>query len=312
MTTYAALLSRSRIADQNFFLLIDPLADCDDDLPVHPDALLQRFPSDAVETVLRADLAYAPSICPKLITLADAGHPFDEDLVRLTVDAALAEPIGAKRLICGWLSSPSPLDELAHDLAQRCLVTGAQGQRFIPLFEPLRLELLATCLQDRVPPWLWPVSQWILPSCGGLLQLCGKAARPAAPLSAPDIATQHLAPLVGSVLSAWQRLAAQPMPHAVRGFAPRLRDDGGPANQAVAKVLSSLQRSHALGLRNAQDRMTFALQHLTVHARLETHPHIQQRIHDAVSGKTSLEASLARMSDGEWHYILNTLARERS
>lgn len=313
MTTYAALLSRSRIADQGFYLLIDPQADCDEDHALHPDNLLARFATDAVEPVLRADLTHDLSACPRLITLANAGQTLDEDYLRMTVNVALAEHIGGKRLICGWLSSPSPLTVVAEHLAQRCLVAEQNAQRVVPFFEPLRLELLAVSLRDSIGPWLWPISQWIVPSSGGrLLHLSGNGNAPVPSLGVAEISAQTLAPMVGTVISAWQQLVKQPMRANKRALAPLLRETPGPAIHAAAKVLAHLRRSHALGLGKAQDRMTFALQHLTVNPHLEAHPRIQQCIQEAAAGKTSLENAFGALDRAEWHDVLATLTRTRS
>ncbi|WP_332607719.1 hypothetical protein [Achromobacter sp. ESBL13] len=313
MTSFAALLARSRNADQGFYLLIDPQADRADDSPLHPDKLLARLPAEAIAPVLRADLAHDTSACPKLITLAEAGQRFDLDALRLTVNTALAEPIGGKRMVCGWLNSPSPLAVLAEDLAQRCLVPDQDAQRVIPLFEPLRLELLAVSLRERMGSWLNPITQWIVPnSAGRLLQLRSHNNTPTPVFDTADMNAQHLAPLVGNVLTAWKRLADQPMPADARVLAPLMQDKPGPATHAAAKVLSHLRRTHVLGLRNASDRVTFALKHLTVHPHLETHPRIQQCIQEAVAGKARLLDSFAALGTAEWRDVLYTLNRVRS
>lgn len=152
--------------DEYRYLLIDPLKPVMSWNPLHPDCLKEGKGSNFLQRVLRPDLAWSPEHCPLLVLLASPGENCDERLIEESEEYALGEVLYEKRYVCGWMSASLDPQEMATWLAELCkkIRPGA----IVPVFEPLRLELLrSTADPAQLSTLLAPIGRWIFLSATG-------------------------------------------------------------------------------------------------------------------------------------------------
>ncbi|MEN4918002.1 hypothetical protein ABE485_04970 [Achromobacter spanius] len=292
-------------------LLIDPLAGCIDDHPLSAFRLKEALGEEALAIVPRADLVHAPQECPLVVTLARPGHPFDGERFAATHAYAAEASPGGKRYICGWIIAGEDATSVARHLANRCRVNDSEQVRIWPMFEPLRMELLAGSLNHDIGRWLWPIKECVLPSSSGrVFRLRGAHGDGPPAWSTEALGAQHDAPAVAAVLVAWQRLSSQPMSPGLLQQAPRHWAGPGLPEGAAAKALHHLREARRLGLPPGEDRIVFALHSLTVHPHWDTHPQLRPHIVQALASKTPLADALARIEDWTWQRALHELTAE--
>lgn len=292
-------------------LLIDPLAGCFDDHPLSALRLQEVLGEEALSIVPRADLVHAPHECPLVVTLARPDHPFNADLFAASHAYAAEAAPGGKRYICGWIVTAEDATSVAGHLANRCLVNHAGQARTWPMFEPLRMELLAVSLKQDTGRWLWPIKEWVLPSSsGGVFRLRGAHGDVPPGLNTEALGAQHDVSAVAAVLAAWQRLSSQPMSPGLLQQAPRHWAGPGLPEGAAAKALHHLRKARRLGLPPGEDRIVFALHSVTVHPHWDTHPQLHPHIVQALASKTPLADALARIEDWIWQRAIHELTAE--
>ncbi|MGE8149773.1 hypothetical protein ACQKP5_00785 [Pseudomonas vancouverensis] len=256
-----AFVAEQHAVDTTLYLLLDPLADCAVDDPLHIEALRQSLGNDAITPVQRPDLIHTPSACPVLVTLAAPGVSPSQQLLALSALRAREEQDRHKRFVCGWLTSSAATRHLSAHIVSLGQLPQEQGRGFFPIHEPLRLELLAGCLRRKDEgPW-WPIRHWLLPtSSGASFVLEGVPERRTVPDSRMT-AVQQDAPLVSALLSSWRRALRLPLTYAPARWT-------GPtelAPQAAAKAYVHIERARELGLGNPDDILTLALHSLLLH-----------------------------------------------
>lgn len=291
-----------------FYVLIDPLAGCDDSDPLHVSGLQDTLGPQALTVVPRADLAHTPAACPHLVTLAEPHGQPDAALMDRTLDRAQFDAAYSKRYICGWLCSPEPPGTLAHRLAERCHIESASAQRFLPLFEPLRLELLAATSHEETSAWLGPVRQWICPTSAGDLTLLRGNASTLTPssLSARVLTVQADVPRIAILLAAWRDATGRPLRYAPRQW----HGDTLLPPDAAAAAWRQLRDARALGLASLDDQLVFALHRLTIHPRLDEHPAVRADITRAARGETTLADRFDTYTDALWSHVVTALSTQ--
>lgn len=300
-----SLVSR-RNTDDSLYLLVDPLAQCDVHHPLHVSALIEAF-DGAWARVPRTDLAHTPLACPLLVRLAGPGEQPSERWLHLSARYAQEDAAYRKRYIGGWLISAEAPEMVAKQLAIACLLPRRGGPpRFLPLYEPVRLELLAHTLQGDIRSWLWPLRLWCHPSSSGGLNLLEGEPGEAGPnlLAAADVQAQ--VPLVNALLAAWR--------HSLQGEQRYglWRWDGDELLPPAAAVLAYQQISQArsMGLTEETDILVLALHRLTLHPLLHQHPLVRDAVVRAVHRKASLAAIFQTYDDSVWKRVVDSLMQE--
>lgn len=158
----------TRPADQYLYLLLDPLSACDEANPLHINSLAKRLGDAAVQRVPRPDLSHASEAFPVLITLAEPEDRPDEELLTRSHAYAADDRGYRKPYVCGWLTSRLPPEALAAHLVSFCQFSSQPDmEEFFPVFEPLRLELLASAARSEFASRLSPISHWLCPTSWG-------------------------------------------------------------------------------------------------------------------------------------------------
>ncbi|KER72445.1 hypothetical protein HR51_07405 [Burkholderia cepacia] len=283
-----------------FYLLVDPLASSAGYSPISlPN--LDDTPGEAAMTLIeRADLAYESDHCPRLVTLATPGATPDPDLLDASLSYAESEAGNDKRYVCGWLSSAEAPERLALDIAQRCIIDQGGDTAFVPLFEPIRHELLAMLAPDEAASWLGPVKRWLYPSANGeVVQTTGRLGDERL-VSANSLTVQRDVPSIVRILAGWRASLALPLSFApARGPSPEL------PSGAATRAWRELQDARALGLNTLEDQIVFALHRLNLHPKLDDYSIVREAIHHAVSTGTPLADQFDRFSDATWAQILS-------
>lgn len=193
--------------DEYRYLLLDPLKKVASANQLSLLRLQQNLGRKAIYPVLRADLAYSPAHCPQLVLLARPGESCEFSWLSRAEDYARSEVLQEKRYLCGWLSSAQEPELLAVSLAEQCKRV---SHDFLPLFEPLRFELL----QVMSPPnglagSIWPVSHWwYMTVAGELACQTGKEQVDKWRLNWGVEWAQQNARAIGHVLKAWNAVNA--------------------------------------------------------------------------------------------------------
>ncbi|WP_185922709.1 hypothetical protein [Hafnia paralvei] len=275
-------------AEQNAYryLVLDPLKKVASWNPLHADILRDSHGIDALGRILRPDLAWSPEHCPILLLLAAPGGFLDEDLVRSSEIYALGEALYEKRYVCGWLSSALSPDEMAVFLANLCkhIKPGIS----IPVFEPLRLELLQeTADHELLAGLLGETSQWYWVSCTGELRtLSGKSGGDAWMLNWGAEQAQAEGRNIWRLLSAWHESSDALPPEAVR---------------LAAEAWSA---SEEVGLHHLSDRLCLALNALTLPVDITTHAAVQARLQEAVENPAlHFTQLLQTLPDAVWQEL---------
>jgi len=289
MVTYQDLLQQCKREPHEFlYLLLNPLVAIDPEEKLHIEQLRSKF---SITVVPRADFAHTPEQCPQLLTLALPVQDADVDLLDKALDWALGELGYDRRYVCGWLISDEGPMDVAQMIADHCIVRDsdkALQRNLLPLFEPLRIELMQGASDAGwLDGWLGCVSSWIYVTANGeLASLRRKAAKPwdnALPESISR--AQFHARAVGSLLLAWQRTQAML-----------------PSN-AARLALEQIRTAHLLGLFGLEDQLVFGLNRLTIHPKYERHPAVLSAIQQAALGKTPLAVGFEKIDDLVWDEI---------
>jgi len=281
-------------------VLIDPLA-----IPENSDQSLllqlkKALGEGAMTRVVRADLPHAPQLHPVLACLSSPGAKPSPPLLKMTAHAAQSDNQRRKRHVCGWLLSEAPAPVIAAHLAALCRLPGSASEpRFYPLYEPVRLELLATTFEHvERGPW-WPIKHWLFVSSGAQLAGLSGEAHPCSGLPRSALRVQDDVTLIETLLAAWRALPsdpAGPKPSTLPAF-------------AAVKASNHIDDARRLGLSAADDILVFALYHLCLHPRLQAAPAVRQIIDAAVQQQRPLAPLLARHSDAHWRQVIATLPR---
>lgn len=302
------LVAQERKPDDFLYLLLDPLAVCDPDHPLSIAALARQLGTEAVERVMRDDLAHLAVECPILVELAAPSEPADKAL-RLTALHSLSEVDSDRRHVCGWLLSDQPLSVIARHLAARCLTMApVAGPATAPWFEPLRLELLHASMRD-ISDVLWPLSAWLYPTaCGtfACVQGCASDRELVIPHTVREL--QYLAPQVKDLLGAWRLLNQSPPSYSPLAWK-------GPASlppNAPFHAYQLIVNAWARGLVDIDDLSCLGLHQVMIHPRLLEHPSIQHDFNQAVAGECSLVSRFATYSDYDWSKVAAALPQPRS
>jgi len=146
-------------SDEYRYVLLNPLKIVSDSNPLHVPTLRSMLGERAVLPVLRGDLTHSPQHCPQLVLLASPQESCEFSWLAGSLGYARNESLHEKRYLCAWLSSAVPPEELAVILADQC--NHLSTNMFIPMFEPLRFELLqAFSPPNALAASIWPVSHW--------------------------------------------------------------------------------------------------------------------------------------------------------
>lgn len=287
METFTPLISALNARQDEYrYLLLDPLKKVVTWDPLHADQLQESLGSDALRRVLRPDLAWSPEHCPLLLSLAGPGEDVDDALIRSSEACATNEVLYEKRYVCGWLSSALAPDEMAVWLADLCkhIKPGAS----IPVFEPLRLELLlVTSAPELLAGLLTAANQWHWMSCTGELKsLSGEHADEPWVLNWGAEQAQAEARNLWRLLSAWHESG-----------------DTLPAD-AVRLAAESWSASGKAGLHHLSDRLYLALNALTQSTDITIHAAVQARLQQAsVDAGLYFEQLMQTLPDGVWQEL---------
>ncbi|MGE8323586.1 MAG: hypothetical protein ACN6OX_10955 [Pseudomonas sp.] len=298
--TLASLIERNHAPNLHCHVLIDPLATVetgDHALLAHLSAALGE---PALTRVHRADLAHAPQLYPVLACLASPGTAPARSLLELTARAAQRGLHQQRRYLCGWLFSEAPSATVASHLTALCGIPNANRDlSFYPVYEPVRLELLAATF-ERVEqgPW-WPISNWLFLSSGGrLASLKGQSGqRHRLPAHAQRI--QDDVGLIERVLAIWRVLRAGAH-HADHCQIPPF---------AAVRASTHIDDARRVGLSEAEDIVVFALHHLCIHPGLHTVSAVGEMVDVAIRDQRPLAPMLARYSDAQWRYWVESLPK---
>ncbi|MDD0974698.1 hypothetical protein [Pseudomonas fontis] len=288
------------------YALLDPLAMAERSPRALAKTLRDTLGQDAVTPVLRPDLAHAPQHRPLLACLAAPGASPSRSLLELTARAAQADVRQRKRQVCGWLISEQPAEVIAAHLSQMGhLPTAAGGTKYYPVFEPVRLELLAAAFErSDLGPW-WPIRHWLFTTSGGATAtLHGQPnKRPATPPQASRL--QDDVPLVQALLSAWRELLMYP------GLYAPERWQGPSVLPPVAAIQAGrlIQQARELGLSTTADLLSLSLHRLSLHPRLHTQPQVAAMLARASAGQSPLDAQLSQYNEARWQAVVASLTQ---
>ncbi|MEN5038426.1 hypothetical protein [Pseudomonas sp. TWI929] len=299
----ASLVEKQHAPHLHCYALIDPLAT--EDKGEH--ALLAQLRSTlgegALTPVHRADLAHAPQLHPVLVCLAAPGTAPSRSLLELTARAAQRGLYQRRRYLCGWLFSEVPSAAIASHLIGLCRVPNAKRAfSFYPVYEPVRLELLAASFrQVEQGPW-WPIGNWLFLSSGGrLVNLKGQSGQ-RHPLPEPAQRIQGDVLLVERVLASWRTLRA----------------GSTDANQcqippfAAVRASNHIDDARGLGLSDPEDIVVLALHQLCIHPRIHTLAAVRSMIDAASREQLPIAPLLARYSEAQWRRLTESLPKSES
>lgn len=284
--------------DQYCHVLIDPLA-----VPGKSDHSIVEQLTDAlgvsaITRVLRIDLPQAPRLHPILICMASPTAPLSIPLLELTARAGLMDLQRRKRSVCGWLLSDSPGSVIAPHLTSICQIPSDTGQHdFIPVYEPVRLELFAAAFgQVDKGPW-WPIKRWLLLTSGGAPVSVTSREGPYHPVPAHARKMQTDAGLIMELLTVWRSMISYPVTNPPLPL-PQL---------AAVRASEYIQQARKLGLSGLEDIQTLALHLLCIHPRLHTHPDVLAMINTTVKTQRPLAALFGHYTDANWRYVTTHL-----
>ncbi|MFJ2548601.1 hypothetical protein ACIOVF_19315 [Pseudomonas sp. NPDC087612] len=290
--------------EATLYLLLDPLADCASDDPLHIEALRQTLGDDALTRVWRPDLEHTPHACPVLVTLASPGARPSERLLSLSAQRVNEDARRSRRYVCGWLSSSVTTAAFSAHLIALGHLPMAQGTQFFPVYEPLRLELLAGTLKQAEQGFWWPIQHWLFPMSSGASSVI--SSYPHASVVPRPLAgeVQQEVVLVSTLLATWRRALSLPLT-----FAPA-RWTGATTlpPHAAAKAHYQIHQARQLGLKNHHDIITLAMHCLLLDLRLYEHARVRALIDQAARGTASLSTLLAPCNDNSWQRIVTDLS----
>lgn len=301
--TLQAFVAERHAPEASLYLLLDPLADCAADDPLHIEALCQTLGKQAITPLHRPDLIHTPLACPVLVTLAAPGITPSQQLLAISALRAQEDLGRHKRYVCGWLSSSAAAPLISAHIVSLGQLPLEQGRAFFPIYEPLRLELLAGIFsRNDEGPW-WPIRHWLLPTSSGASSvLLGTPEHGAV----PDIhatAVQQDAPMVSALLHIWRRALHLPLTYAPARWS-------GPTAlppRAAALAYKQIQQARSLGLSHQDDILTLALHQLMLHPRLHEHTGVRALIEQAAQGQAPLSTLLTPYNDNAWQRTVSDL-----
>jgi len=275
--------------DYHIHVLLDPNHPVAPFDLLHPVHLLAHKPKVRWARVERPDFQHDPDICPLLVTVftpGDRGYP-DEALLGETVDRAIercASINGA--YVCGWVACAASADELAAQMAVRCVVANPlTGRKVLPWFEPHRLALIADHDADILASLLPVGTRWWFIDAAATVRS----------VAAPERDTAQPASV--------QRLHALWAQHDripdARRVLMALRKSEQSIPMRPEKTLDGLVRlAHEQGLRGQQDVIFFVLNCITLSPAWYAHPNIQSILQDInADGDDSLADAVATLPD---------------
>ncbi|WEK32692.1 MAG: hypothetical protein P0Y58_11015 [Candidatus Pseudomonas phytovorans] len=300
--------NQQRQPAEALYLLLDPFAGCPPDHPLGIDALTEALGSDAVTRVDSSGMVQDPESWPALVRLTGPGEA-PTAVTTLSATYAAREATATWHYVCGWLLSDQPANLIARHISQQCHVLHQPKPHGITAwFEPVRLGLLRVTLKNA-GEILGPVRSWLHPDgCGS----CKRFERqlPAGELIVPEAvrATQHVAPQIIQLLSAWRRLLATQSTGAPRHLAGA---PGLPEN-ALAHTMNLIIKAFKQGLRDRADIQCMCLHMLMIHPLLLQHSTIQRDVAQAAAGEQRLTERFASYSERTWSRIVADLPQARS
>ncbi|MFV3292541.1 hypothetical protein ACNFBR_27885 [Pseudomonas sp. NY11955] len=296
----ASSIERHHAAHLHCHVLIDPLAITDKSDHALLAQLRETLGESALTRVHRVDLANAPHLHPVLACLASPGTVPSRQLLELTARAAHRGLYQHRRYLSGWLFSEATPATVAAHVTAMCRIPNAEREiNFYPVYEPVRLELLAaTFKQVEHGPW-WPVNSWLFLGSGGrLAHLKGQSGqRHPLPKAAQRI--QEDVVLIERVLAIWRVLRAGSHDATQCQIPPF----------AAVRVSNHIDDARGLGLSAEEDIMVFALHHLCIHPRLHTVAAVRSMVDAAVSDHRPLAPMLAHYSEAQWCSLIDVLPK---
>jgi hypothetical protein len=302
-TTVREFVDQQHHYDAWLYLILDPTAAVAWDDPIHIEALRETLGEDCLTRIPRPDLSHDPDACPVLVTLAEPGSSPLLDM--LLMSGRRAQDEGPERwpYVCGWLSSRQGPEVVGNHLATLGVFQNAHREHYYPLYEPLRLELLATACQLEHSDFWWPVQRWLLPASHGGHWILNSDAPGDLELRSDFAAAQEDVPLVRSVLATWRSALRRPLTYApARWNGPTVLPP-----RAAAQVLAHIRQARELGLHGKADIEMLALHRVMLHPRLHWHPTVQALIGQAAQGKASLANLFMPFQDRDWRRIVSDL-----
>lgn len=286
------LLSEHHHTGQYSYVLLDPLAVPEGSEHSALASLKSVLGDGAMTRVTRPDLPLAPGLHPVLVCLGSPGSVPDAALLELTAQAAEGDMHRRKRQVCGWLLSEAPPAVIAAHLTALCRLPEASGATAIhPVYEPLRLELLAAMFERAEQgPW-WPIERWVFVTSGGSLASLKGRPRNRRGLPAGAIGVQQDAALIEAVLAAWRKLPALPGACEIPPF-------------AAVRAANHLDDARGLGLKVERDILVMALHLLRLHPRLHTQKAVRDMIDMAIRQQRPLAEMFAHFTDSSWQRLV--------
>ena len=161
-------------AAAHIYALLDPNHPVAPHDQLHPSGLTKREVTRHIESVVRPDLAHELALLPKLVQLYVAGESgyADEPMLDLTLRSAATRCRSVNgAYVAGWMCSEASPATAAEYLARSgTMFDLSKGrQRYLPIFEPYRMALLADDPQAEsfLQRWLGPFIHWMfIDSCG--------------------------------------------------------------------------------------------------------------------------------------------------
>lgn len=306
MSVVHAFATDLRAADASLFLLVDPLAEVEEDNPLQLEALRANLGDEAVVRLSRSDLAHTPDFCPALVTLAAPGEEPSFTVLNVLADQIRREARQERRYICGLLSSRAS----AEDVAARVLSLGQlpteKGSTYFPVHEPLRLELLSAALEDDQHDLWWPIEHWLYPHSSGAISVIN--AKPGGNDAPGRVAAamQIDADLIAMLLGRWRRIPRSPLP-----YPPAHANSATPLPpHAAMMAYAQLQQARKRGLVRDDDLLVLALFQLNIHQQLQRHVRVSKLIDTAIAGQISLGDLFKRFTDRDWERVVSDLINE--
>lgn len=296
-------VSEQHSSDATLYLLLDPLADCAEGDPLHIDSLYQTLGDSAITRLTRPDLDHTPQVCPALVTLSTTTAQLTAHLLSLSALRAKEDEVRSRRYVCGWLSSTAEATTIGTHLIDLGRLELANERKFFPVYEPLRLELLAATLKHKEMGNWWPIHHWLFPTSSGASSLLIGQPGTGVAFGSRAAVVQQDAALVSSLLGAWRRALALPLTYSpARWQGPSILPP-----QAAAKAYKQIYQARQLGLIDQHDVVTLALHKLMLHPRLHEHSDVRSLIEKAAENETPLTTSFATFNDQSWKKIVSDL-----
>lgn len=293
------LINQHHRPGQYRYVLLDPLAVSEGSEQSLLASLKLALGDKAMTRVVRPDLPRAPVLHPVLVCLGSPGSSPDISLLEATAQAAERDLHRRKRHVCGWLLSEAPPSAVAAHLTALCRLPDASGATtFHPVYEPLRLELLAALFERAEQgPW-WPIERWVFVTSGGSLASLKGQPHARSGLPAGALGVQQDIALIEAVLAIWKASTL---------FANNTIKVPAFPPFAAVRAFNHINDARGLGLSAEQDIRALALHWLCLHPQLHTLTAVRDMISASIHQQYPLSAQMARYSDSNWRRLLATL-----